>query len=119
MWSYILRRVLYSIPIYLGIIFIVMAALRVNDPVNAYLGKNATEEQKALKRHSMGLDTPFLPVARYDPTLRVEPWAKVEWTRPADGGGHGALGHRPLQPAGQPVRPVPPQDRHPRLRQPG
>lgn len=86
MWSYILRRILYSIPIYLGIIFIVMAALRVNDPVNAYLGKNATQEQVELKRKSMGLDTPFLPVSRYDPSFRVEPWAKIEWTRTTESG---------------------------------
>ena len=33
MWSFILRRLLYSIPIYLGIILLVMAALRVNGTV--------------------------------------------------------------------------------------
>jgi peptide/nickel transport system permease protein len=60
MWSYILRRLLYSIPVYLGIILIMMAALRVNDPVMAYLGKNVTPEQIELKRRSMGMDRPFL-----------------------------------------------------------
>jgi peptide/nickel transport system permease protein len=60
MWAYILRRILYSIPVYLGIILLVMAALRVNDPVGAYLGKNASEEQIKLKRKSMGLDRPFV-----------------------------------------------------------
>jgi peptide/nickel transport system permease protein len=60
MWPYITRRLLYSIPVYLGIIVIVMGALRVNDPVAAYLGKNASEEQIRLKRTSMGLDDPFL-----------------------------------------------------------
>lgn len=60
MWAYVIRRLLYSIPVYLGIIFIVMVALRVNDPVNAYLGKNATPEQIELKRQSMNLDDPFL-----------------------------------------------------------
>ncbi len=60
MWPYILRRLLYSIPVYLGIILIVMAALRVNDPVSAYLGKNASAEQIQLKREAMGLDKPFL-----------------------------------------------------------
>lgn len=59
MWSFIIRRLLYAIPVYLGIILIVMAALRVNDPVNAYLGKNASPEQIALKRQSMGMDRPF------------------------------------------------------------
>lgn len=60
MWAYVIRRLLYSIPVYLGIIFIVMTALRVNDPVSAYLGKNATAEQIELKRTSMKLDDPFL-----------------------------------------------------------
>lgn len=59
MWSYILRRILYSIPVYLGIILLMMAALRVSDPVYAYLGKNASAEQVAAKRKSMGLDKPF------------------------------------------------------------
>ncbi len=59
MWSYVLRRLLYSIPVYLGIILFVIAALRVNDPVGAYLGKNASPEQIELKRASMGLDRPF------------------------------------------------------------
>jgi peptide/nickel transport system permease protein len=60
MWAYVIRRLLYAIPVYLGIILIVMAALRVNDPVNAYLGKNATKEQIELKRKNMKLDRPFI-----------------------------------------------------------
>lgn len=60
MWSFILRRLLVSIPVYLGIILIVMAALRVSDPVYAYLGKNATPETIVAKRAAMGLDEPFL-----------------------------------------------------------
>lgn len=59
MWSYILRRTLYSIPVYLGIVLLMMAALRVSDPVAAYLGKHASEEQVKAKRVSMGLDKPF------------------------------------------------------------
>lgn len=58
--AYILRRLLASIPVYLGIILLVMAALRVSDPVYAYLGKNATPEAIEAKRHAMGLDQPFL-----------------------------------------------------------
>ncbi|MEO0715755.1 MAG: ABC transporter permease [Planctomycetota bacterium] len=60
MWAYIFRRVLYNIPVYLGIVLLVMALLRVNDPVYAYLGKNPTEEQIAQLRTDMGLDAPFL-----------------------------------------------------------
>ncbi|MBX3385132.1 MAG: ABC transporter permease [Phycisphaeraceae bacterium] len=59
MWPYIARKLLYNIPVYLGIILIVMACLRVNDPVTAYIGKNASEEQKQALRTSMGLDEPF------------------------------------------------------------
>lgn len=60
MWAYVIRRLLYAVPVYLGIILIVMAALRVNDPVNAYLGKNATPEQIEVKRKAMKLDRPFI-----------------------------------------------------------
>lgn len=60
MWAYVVRRLLYNIPVYLGIILVVMLALRVNDPVTAYLGKNASQEQIELKRVSFGLDRPFV-----------------------------------------------------------
>jgi len=62
MWAYILRRVLYNIPIFIGIIAVVFFALRAGqylsdvDPVDAFLGKNATLEQTQLLRESMGLD---------------------------------------------------------------
>lgn len=59
MWSYVLRRVLYNIPIYLVIVLLVMALLRVNDPVSAYISKNATPEEYALRKHELGLDRPF------------------------------------------------------------
>lgn len=59
MWAYILRRVLYNIPVYLGIVLLVMALLRVNDPVYAYLGKNPTQAQIDQLRTEMGLDQPF------------------------------------------------------------
>ena len=60
MWTYIVRRTLYNIPVFLSIIFVVMFALRVNDPVSAQLGKNASEEQIQLLTEEMGLDQPFL-----------------------------------------------------------
>lgn len=59
MWAYIVRRVLYNIPVYLGIILLVMLALRVNDPVYAYLGKSADAQQIQQKRENMGLNRPF------------------------------------------------------------
>lgn len=60
MWAYVVRRVLYNVPVYLSIILLMMLALRVRDPVYAYLGKSASEEQIQLLREGMGLDQPFI-----------------------------------------------------------
>jgi len=60
MWAYVVRKILYNIPVYLGIILFLMAALRIHDPVAAYAGKNPTPEIIAQKRASMGLDKPFI-----------------------------------------------------------
>ncbi len=60
MWTYTLRRILYNIPIFLGIILLLMILLRVNDPVYAQLSKNATEAEIELKRVELGIDRPLL-----------------------------------------------------------
>jgi peptide/nickel transport system permease protein len=60
MWSYVLRRILYNIPIYLVIVLVVMAMLRINDPVAAYLSKNPTAAEIQETRERFGLDRPFL-----------------------------------------------------------
>ena len=60
MWAFIVRKVIIYIPVYLSIILLLMALLRVRDPVYAYLGKNPTEEQKQQLREDMGLDQPFV-----------------------------------------------------------
>jgi peptide/nickel transport system permease protein len=59
-WKYIVRRTLYCIPVYLGILLLLMLILRVRDPVPAFMGKNATLEDIAAKRKEVGLDQPFL-----------------------------------------------------------
>lgn len=59
MWTFIVRRLLYNVPVYLGIVFVLMVALRVNDPVPARLGKHATAEAEAALRAKMGLDQPI------------------------------------------------------------
>ena len=63
MWAYVLRKLLYNIPVYLGIVLIVMAALRINDPVWIYLGKTRgaaeAEQRHATMSREMGLDRPF------------------------------------------------------------
>jgi len=60
MWAYIFRRVIYNIPVYLGIVLFVMAALRVNDPIPFHLPKNATEEDYETFARQKGLDQPFV-----------------------------------------------------------
>lgn len=59
MWAYALRRALFCVPVYLGILLLVMVALRVDDPVWGYLGKHASPEAYEVKRGAMGLDDPF------------------------------------------------------------
>lgn len=60
MWSYTARKLLYNIPVYLGIVLLLMLALRVNDPAYAFLGKNASAEDLLANRQKMGLDRPFI-----------------------------------------------------------
>lgn len=60
MWQYIVRKLLYNVPVYLGIILLVMAALRIHDPAYAYLGKSSSAEQIESFRRQAGLDKPFL-----------------------------------------------------------
>lgn len=60
MWAYVLRRILYNIPVYLGVILFLMILLRLTDPVTAYLGKYPTYDQYITKRSNFGLDKPLL-----------------------------------------------------------
>ncbi len=59
MWTYVVRRLLYNVPVYLGIIALMMAMLRVRNPVMMFLGKSATEEQIADLTERIGLARPF------------------------------------------------------------
>jgi peptide/nickel transport system permease protein len=62
MWNYVARRLLYNVPVLLGIILLLMFLLRKAgaDPAYAYLGKNATPERIEEVRAQLGLDQPFL-----------------------------------------------------------
>lgn len=62
MGKYIVKRVLWMIPVLLGVLFIVFTINRLTpgDPVAAILGSNYTQEQYAQKEAEMGLDKPFL-----------------------------------------------------------
>ena len=61
MWNYVVRRLLYNIPVFLGIILLLMVLLRYGStpPEYAFLGKNATPEDLADIRHKLGLDKHF------------------------------------------------------------
>ncbi len=57
-YSYVLRRLLYVIPILLGVCFLIFILFNVvaGDPTLVLLGKHATLEQMAELRHQLGLD---------------------------------------------------------------
>lgn len=77
MWSFIFRKLVYNIPVYLTIILLVMLSLRVHDPVYMFLGKNPRAEDVVTLRKKVGLDQPFLvQYARFLTTfdLGTESW---------------------------------------------
>ena len=60
MWSYIVRRILLTIPTVFGIVLLtfILFALVSKDPARAYAGKQASETTLRAIRHKMGLDKP-------------------------------------------------------------
>lgn len=62
MAKFIVKRVLWMIPVLLGVIFVVFTINRLTpgDPVVAILGSNYTQEQYDMKEHELGLDQPFV-----------------------------------------------------------
>ena len=61
MTQFILRRILVTIPVLLGIVFIVFALARLvpGDPCRAVLGERATDELCTEFIHRYGLDQPI------------------------------------------------------------
>ncbi len=62
MWKYVLKRLLWMIPIILGVtvlIFTIMYNVP-GDPAAMILGESATAEELAAKRAELGLDQPYL-----------------------------------------------------------
>lgn len=61
MIKYIFRRILFFIPVILGVIFIVFTLLHMTpgDPAKMILGQGATPEAVEQLRHEMGIDQPF------------------------------------------------------------
>lgn len=84
MWTFILRRLLYNVPVYLGILALLMGALRINDPVAGKLGKFPSPEDKAALEAKYGLDQP--PLVQYFELIGdvvTLDFANVEsWTNP-------------------------------------
>jgi len=77
MLGYFLRRLLYNVPVFLGILLVVMVALRVNDPAAVHLGKDAALEDYEKFRAAKGLDDPFpVQYARFLATFELgsESW---------------------------------------------
>lgn len=62
MYKYIIRRILFLIPILLAVSFLVFSLLYITpgDPARMALGDTATEETLVQKRQELGLDKPFL-----------------------------------------------------------
>jgi len=80
MWQYVARKILYNIPVYLGILAVVMFALRVNDPIWIRLGKHATQEQHDKLREALGLDAPWYD--QYADLLTTLDLPKQSWDKP-------------------------------------
>ena len=61
LWAYVLRRLLYIIPVILGVCFIVFILFNVfsPDPALLLLGKHATASQIVELRRELGLDRPW------------------------------------------------------------
>ena len=61
MWAYLVRRLVYSIPILFGVALVVFALFHLvgGDPATLLLGKHATAERVAMVRAELGLDQPL------------------------------------------------------------
>ena len=60
-WNYIIRRLLYLIPVLLGVCFLVFILFNITagDPVYLLLGKKASPEQFEALREQLGLNKPY------------------------------------------------------------
>lgn len=62
MAKYIVKRLLWLIPVILGVVFVVFTILRLSptDPIRTILGDMATEEEVETMRNAVGLNDPFI-----------------------------------------------------------
>ena len=83
MWAFIIRKLVYNIPVYLAIVMLLMGLLRQRDPVSGKLGKNATEEDYENKRKEFGLDKPFLSqYATLIKSIATFNYSQQSWNEP-------------------------------------
>jgi peptide/nickel transport system permease protein len=83
MWAFIIRRLIYNIPVFLAIVLMVMLLLRVKDPVPGMMGKQATAEDIEKKREQLGLSRPF--VVQYSTLIKeivTLNFSQEMWTQP-------------------------------------
>jgi peptide/nickel transport system permease protein len=61
MWAYLIRRLLYAVPILFGVSLVVFSLFHLvgGDPATLLLGKHATAERVAMVRAELGLDRPM------------------------------------------------------------
>ena len=59
---YLIRRLLLTIPVLLGVATLVFALIHLvpGDPAQSMLGEGASQEEVAQLRHALGLDRPLL-----------------------------------------------------------
>ena len=72
MLRYLIRRLLLTIPVLLGVATLVFSLIHLvpGDPAQAMLGESASPEDVAELRHSLGLDRPLLGAVRVVPRRR-------------------------------------------------
>src|SRR5262250_3798333 len=61
MLTFVIRRLLFAIPVLLGVVFVVMLTIDLlpGDAVTLMLGEHATKDAVAALREHLGLDKPF------------------------------------------------------------
>ena len=72
MFAYVVRRLLYTIPIVMGVSLMIFVLFNMvgGDPTDIMLGRHATPQQKVELRHELGLDQP-LPKQYLDYLVQV------------------------------------------------
>lgn len=83
MWAYVIRRLVYNIPVFLAIVFLVMWILSYRDPVPGMVSKQATPEEIEVKRKELGLDQPLWQRyrKRIGEVIRFD-FSQEMWTQP-------------------------------------